>query len=96
MRIALVIAAVIFFSHILLHAAGERSFDFDTIIRNGSTYDGSGDAPVKADVGIKADRIAAVRRPQRGIGGDGHRGERSCGCARLYQHAFLVNGLPDN
>ena len=60
MRIALVIAAVIFFSHILLHAAGERSFDFDTIIRNGSTYDGSGDAPVKADVGIKADRIAAV------------------------------------
>src|ERR1041385_3318760 len=33
---------------------------FDIIIRNGTVYDGSGGAPVKADVGIKADRIAAV------------------------------------
>ncbi|MGA2401709.1 MAG: hypothetical protein ABSG91_08370 [Syntrophobacteraceae bacterium] len=60
MRIALVIAAVILSSHILLYAAGERSFDFDTIIKNGSIYDGAGDAPLKADVGIKADLVAAV------------------------------------
>ena len=51
---------IIIFSTVLLHASGERSFDFDTIIRNGTIYDGSGGAPFKADVGIKADRIAAV------------------------------------
>ena len=33
---------------------------FDIIIRNGTVYDGSGRAPIKADVGIKADRIAAI------------------------------------
>ncbi len=59
MRIVLA-AAVIIFSTVLLHASGESSFDFDTIIRNGTIYDGSGGAPFKADVGIKADRIAAV------------------------------------
>ena len=59
MRIALA-AAIIIFSSVLLHASGERSFDFDTIIRNGTIYDGSGGAPFNADVGIKADRIAAV------------------------------------
>ena len=95
MRIALVIAAVIFFSHILLHAAGERSFDFDTIIRNGSTYDGSGDAPVKADVGIKADRIAAVGDLSGASAGTVIEAKGLRGCARLYQHAFLVNGLPE-
>jgi N-acyl-D-amino-acid deacylase len=59
MRIVLA-AAFIIFSSVLLHASGERSFDFDTIVRNGTIYDGSGGAPFKADVGIKADRIAAV------------------------------------
>ena len=33
---------------------------FDIIIRNGTVYDGSGRSPVKADVGIKGDRIVAV------------------------------------
>lgn len=33
---------------------------FDTIIRGGTVYDGSGGAPRRADVGIKDDRIAAV------------------------------------
>jgi len=33
---------------------------FDVIIRGGTVYDGSGRPPVKADVGIKGDRIAAV------------------------------------
>ena len=33
---------------------------FDVIIRGGMVYDGTGKAPVKTDVGIKADRIAAV------------------------------------
>ncbi|MGB3802004.1 MAG: D-aminoacylase [Lewinella sp.] len=33
---------------------------FDLIIRNGLLYDGSGAAPVRADVGIRGDSIAAV------------------------------------
>lgn len=34
--------------------------DYDVIIRGGTVYDGSGDAPVTADVGIRGDTIAAV------------------------------------
>ncbi len=33
---------------------------FDVIIRGGTLYDGSGRPPIKADVGIKGDRITAV------------------------------------
>lgn len=33
---------------------------FDVIIRNGTVYDGSGRKPVKADVGIIGDKVAAV------------------------------------
>ena len=39
--------------------AGGRH-QFDVIIRNGTVYDGTGAAGVKADVGILLDRIAAV------------------------------------
>jgi N-acyl-D-amino-acid deacylase len=34
--------------------------DYDVIIRNGIIYDGSGSAPISADLGIKADTIAAI------------------------------------
>jgi N-acyl-D-amino-acid deacylase len=34
--------------------------DFDVLIRGGLVYDGSGNPPRRADVGIKGDRIAAV------------------------------------
>ena len=34
--------------------------DYDTIIRNGKVYDGSGSAPILADVGIKADTIVFI------------------------------------
>jgi len=33
---------------------------YDLVIRNGTIYDGSGGAPVKADVGVRGDRIAAI------------------------------------
>ncbi len=38
----------------------QKSSSFDVIIKGGTVYDGSGRAPVRADVGIKGDRIAAV------------------------------------
>ena len=39
---------------------GGGRYQFDVIIRNGTVYDGTGAAGVKADVGILLDRIAAV------------------------------------
>ncbi|MBJ6942011.1 hypothetical protein JG632_18850, partial [Vibrio cholerae] len=33
---------------------------YDTIIKNGMIYDGSGAAPVKGDIGINADTIAFI------------------------------------
>jgi N-acyl-D-amino-acid deacylase len=47
---------------LLAHApSAQQPLPFDTIIRNGVVYDGSGDPGVGADVGIRGDRIAAVR-----------------------------------
>ena len=34
--------------------------EYDVVIRNGTVYDGSGKPPVKADVAIRGDRIAAI------------------------------------
>jgi N-acyl-D-amino-acid deacylase len=35
---------------------------FDLVVRNGTVYDGSGRAPIKADVGVRGERIAAIGR----------------------------------
>jgi N-acyl-D-amino-acid deacylase len=40
--------------------AQSKPADFDVLIRGGTVYDGTGGAPVKADVGIRGDRIVAV------------------------------------
>lgn len=40
--------------------SGCGSYDYDTIIRNGTIYDGSGDPPFIADIAILNDTIAAV------------------------------------
>ena len=45
------------FFTLLLAACSDR---YDTIIRNGTVYDGSGAAGIKADVGIRADTIAFI------------------------------------
>ncbi|MBK6314808.1 MAG: D-aminoacylase [Blastocatellia bacterium] len=38
----------------------QESFDFDVLISGGTVYDGSGKPPVRADVGLRGDRIAAI------------------------------------
>ncbi|TNE62214.1 MAG: D-aminoacylase [Alphaproteobacteria bacterium] len=38
----------------------EETAHYDTIIRGGTVYDGSGAAPVHADVGVRGDRIAYI------------------------------------
>src|SRR5688500_17359447 len=57
------------FALILSSCASARTAPaYDTIIRGGMIYDGSGGAPYKGDVALKGDRIAAVaeRIPGRG------------------------------
>jgi N-acyl-D-amino-acid deacylase len=41
-------------------AATQSADRYDVIIANGTVYDGSGGAPVRADVGLRGDRIAAI------------------------------------
>jgi N-acyl-D-amino-acid deacylase len=41
-------------------SAGVRAADYDVIVRGGTVYDGSGSKGRLADVGIRADRIAAI------------------------------------
>jgi N-acyl-D-amino-acid deacylase len=41
-------------------AQSPRARTFDVIIRGGMVYDGTGGAPIRADVGINGDRIAAL------------------------------------
>src|SRR5688572_12803468 len=38
---------------------------FDVLIQNGNLYDGSGNPPMRADVGIKGDRIEAIGKLER-------------------------------
>ncbi|MBI4526754.1 MAG: D-aminoacylase [Deltaproteobacteria bacterium] len=40
-------------------------YEFDVLIKDGTVYDGTGGAPIRADVGIKGDRIAAIGRLER-------------------------------
>jgi N-acyl-D-amino-acid deacylase len=41
-------------------AQGSPSLEFDVIIKGGTVYNGSGGTAVRADVGIKGDRIAQI------------------------------------
>lgn len=52
----------LFFFLLSFCVAGQQSSpaEYDTIIRNGTVYDGTGGAPRRADVGIKGDQVAAV------------------------------------
>lgn len=44
----------------LLAAACSQDADYDVILRGGNVYDGLGNPPVRADVAINGDRIAAI------------------------------------
>ncbi|HEY3056437.1 MAG TPA: D-aminoacylase [Thermoanaerobaculia bacterium] len=43
-----------------LAACGTTAPQYDVVIRNGMIYDGSGSAPVRGDIAIKGDAIAAI------------------------------------
>src|SRR5918994_3433639 len=56
---ALILAGVLASAGI---AVQPQPADFDVLIRNGRVMDGSGNPWLRADVGIRADRIAAIGR----------------------------------
>src|SRR5580698_669363 len=62
LKIASLACLAIFFGIGITQETGKSPQDlsFDVLIRGGTLYDGSGQPPLRADVGIKGDRIAAV------------------------------------
>ncbi len=50
----------LFLTIVFFFSCKTEKIKFDTIIRNGMVYDGSGNNPFKADVGIHADTIAFI------------------------------------
>src|SRR5687767_5214770 len=48
------------FACLLLIACNQEAEKYDTIIRNGTIYDGNGAEPFKGDIGIKGDTIAFI------------------------------------
>lgn len=53
-------AAILILAISLAASAQTQTQSFDVIIKGGTVYDGTGRAPVRADVGIKGDRIVAI------------------------------------
>ena len=47
---------------LLLAGCGKKTTIYDVVIRNGTIYDGSGRPPIRADVAISGDTIAAIGR----------------------------------
>jgi N-acyl-D-amino-acid deacylase len=50
--------AILLFPYTL--SAQPKSPIFDVLIKGGTVYDGTGAAPIKADIAIKGDRIVAI------------------------------------
>lgn len=59
MRTCVFLAAVLLLAPVCGVLAAQEA-PFDTIIRNGTVYDGTGGPPVQADVGVRGDMVAAV------------------------------------
>lgn len=59
MRIALGCVVLVIVTGIFYHGASPEQ-RFDVVIRQGNIYDGSGNKPFIADIGINADTIAAI------------------------------------
>jgi N-acyl-D-amino-acid deacylase len=61
MRLILSVALAVGALSVAARPTAQQPESFDTIIRGGIVFDGSGSPGVRADVGIRGDRIAAVR-----------------------------------
>ena len=57
---ATLLASVLLGGTVLARQPTHPAVDYDLIIRNGTVFDGSGGAGVRADVGIIGDRIVTI------------------------------------
>jgi N-acyl-D-amino-acid deacylase len=62
---ALIVSAVLITPCICTAQTSLRADSFDVVIKGGMVYDGTGQAPRRADVGIRGDRIVAIGHLQR-------------------------------
>jgi N-acyl-D-amino-acid deacylase len=62
---ALIVSAVLIAPCICAAQASPSLDSFDVLIKGGTVYDGSGQAPRRVDVGIRGDRIATIGNLQR-------------------------------
>ena len=60
MRPAAVVAALLIVAAGCAHQPDASAPRYDVLVRGGMVYDGTGGAPMKADIGIRGDRIVAV------------------------------------
>ncbi len=58
-RIYILLLAIVLLA-VQFSSQGQQASTLDVIIRGGTVYDGTGGNPIRADVGIKGDRIAAI------------------------------------
>lgn len=62
-RVALLVVLFLLLP-LLLWSQTEQN-QFDVLIKNGTVYDGTDSPPLKADVGVKGDRIEAIGKLER-------------------------------
>ena len=62
---ALIVSAVLIAPCICAAQTSPRADSFDVLIKGGTVYDGTGQAPRRVDVGIRGDRIATIGNLQR-------------------------------
>ncbi len=46
--------------HVILNASFAHAQEYDVVVRGGTVYDGSGGAPIVADVAVRGDKIVAM------------------------------------
>jgi N-acyl-D-amino-acid deacylase len=57
---ALIVSAVLIAPCICAAQTSPRADSFDVLIKGGTVYDGTGQAPRRVDVGIRGDRIVTI------------------------------------
>jgi N-acyl-D-amino-acid deacylase len=95
--------AVLSADRVAAQAPQSSTHQYDVVIRGGTVYDGSGSAPVTADIAVKGDRIAAIAPHIAGHGAteiDAHGKAVSPGFINMLSHpeASLIadgRGLSD-
>ena len=91
MRLILSVILAVGALSVAARPTAQQPESFDTIIRGGTVFDGSGSPGVRADVGIRGDRIAAVRDLSAAKAGTVVDATGLAVAPGLHQHAVVVD-----